>query len=179
MSDLAVHHSSKTAEHYTPAAVLDLVLEVMGGIDLDPCADPGCRVPAMIHYTAEIGGLRQPWAGRVYMNPPYGREIGSWVDRLVDQYQAGKVEEAIALVPARVDTLWFKRLTAHGGPVLFWRGRLAFVGNDGPAPFPSALVYMGPRRSKFSGAASRYGDVWRMIMPEGERPQVLGGAGVI
>ena len=165
MSDLAVHYSSNTAEHYTPAHVLDLVLEVMGGIDLDPCADPGCRVPAAVHFTAAEDGLSKPWAGRVYMNPPYGRGIGSWVDRLVTFHQAGQVEEAIALVPARPGPIWWRRLTGHGGPVLFYSRRLKFVGNKSSAPFPSALVYMGPRRSKFCRVASRFGDVWGVVAP--------------
>lgn len=82
-------YTSDTAEHYTPGDVLDLVVEVMGGIDLDPCADPGRRVPAAAHYTAEVDGLRRPWSGRVFMNPPYGRNIGAWVDRLVEAHAAG------------------------------------------------------------------------------------------
>lgn len=165
MGDLQVHFSSATAEHYTPAEVLDLVVEVMGGIDLDPCADPGCRVPAAYHFTAGIDGLSKPWAGRVYMNPPYGRTIGKWINRLIDFHQAGHVAEAIALVPARVDTDWWRRLTGHGGPVLFWPGRLRFVGNEAYAPFPSALVYMGPRRSRFCRVASRVGAVWGVVCP--------------
>ena len=60
-------YTSDTAEHYTPAHVLDLVVQIMGGIDLDPCADPGRRVPAAAHYTAEDDGLSRPWVGKVYL----------------------------------------------------------------------------------------------------------------
>ena len=163
MSGNGALFTSQTAEHYTPADVLALVVEVMGGIDLDPCADPGCRVPATWHYTEKIDGLRRPWRGRVFLNPPYGRGIGAWVDRLVEAYQGGAVPEAVALVPARVDTAWWRRLASSCALVLFFRGRLRFVGNEGSAPFPSALVYLGCNGDRFLEVTNGRGDVWQMV----------------
>ena len=48
----------------------------MGEIDLDPCSNSKAQpnVPALNHFTVEDDGLEQKWFGRVYMNPPYGRE---------------------------------------------------------------------------------------------------------
>ena len=63
-------------------------------------------------YSPRENGLKQPWSGRVWMNPPYGRHIAAWVARLVAQYEAGNVTEAIALLPARVDTTWYAGLDA-------------------------------------------------------------------
>ena len=63
--------STDTDERFTPFWVLDLVVEVMGGIDLDPCADPRKRVPATRHFTKEDDGLEQNWSGRVFLNPPF------------------------------------------------------------------------------------------------------------
>ena len=160
---LGALYTSETAEHYTPAAVLDLVAQIMGGIDLDPCADPGRRVPAAAHYTAELDGLSRPWAGRVFMNPPYGRNIGAWVDRLVEAHAAGAVPEAVALVPARVDTAWWRRLASACDLVLFFSGRLRFVGNDNSAPFPSALCYLGCNHDRFLEVTNGRGDVWQKV----------------
>lgn len=170
-------YSSTNSEHYTPPDVLNLVAAVLGGIDLDPCADPGCRVPAAAHYTAELDGLRRPWAGRVFMNPPYGRRIGAWVDRLVEAHAAGAVPEAIALVPARVDSAWWRRLASSCSLVLFWAGRLRFLDSDGrpqsPAPFPSALVYLGRNGARFVEVMGGRGQVWQRVEAAGLTGQPL------
>ncbi len=135
---LAVHWSSATAEWTTPPAVLTRVVQCLGAIDLDPCADAAHTVPATRHFTVNLDGLHQPWSGRVYMNPPYGRPIRRWVTKLLEEVAAGRVTAAIALVPARTDTAWFRQL--DGWPVAFWHGRLRFGAAPNAAPFPSALV---------------------------------------
>lgn len=157
-----VHFSSATPEHYTPQYVLDRVIACMGGIDLDPCSNShdAPNVPAATHYTPDDDGLRQEWAGTVYMNPPYGREIDAWVTKLVDAYERGRVTEAIALVPARTDTQWWQRLNAYH--VCFVVGRLTFIGNSDPAPFPSAIVYLGSEVDAFVNAFEDMGPIWHM-----------------
>jgi len=160
---LAVHFSSETPEHYTPKEVIDAVVACLGGIDLDPCADMGHSVPAGAHFTIEDDGLKQVWAGRVYMNPPYGREIGLWVEKLAAEHERGNVTEAIALVPARVDTQWWDRLSDY--VVCMVIGRLTFVGNDDPAPFPSALFYLGSDIGKFHYNFRALGKIWQVIEP--------------
>ncbi len=137
---LAVHFSSATAEWTTPPAVLTRVVQCLGGIDLDPCADAACTVPAAQHFTPADDGLAQWWSGRVYMNPPYGRPIAAWIGKLLNEVAAGHVSAAIALVPARTDTAWFRRL--DGWPVAFWHGRLRFGQAPHAAPFPSAVVWI-------------------------------------
>lgn len=140
---LAVHYSSKSAEHYTPPEVVALVQACFGGeIDLDPCSNSTSRpnVPAVNHYDKRDNGLVQPWSGNVYVNPPYGDEIVAWVEKCVTEYQEGRTSAIILLTPARTDTAWWHALRDF--PVCFWRGRLQFVGNEDPAPFPSALFWL-------------------------------------
>lgn len=142
-SKLAVHHSSKSAEHYTPPEVIGLVRACFGGeIDLDPCSNSIERpnVPARRHIVKTENGLAQPWSGNVYVNPPYGDEIVAWVEKCITEYQEGRADAIILLTPARTDTFWWHALRDF--PVCFWRGRLQFVGNDDPAPFPSALFWL-------------------------------------
>lgn len=155
----SVHHTSKTAEHYTPDIVLELVIRAMGDIDLDPCADPDCQVPAKTHFTAEDDGLSQLWEGRVFMNPPYGAAISEWVEHLTMEFATRRVRQFIALVPARTDTEWWNTLT-NKALVCFVRGRLTFKGNDNPAPFPSALCYRGERGGSFKDEFSALGAIW-------------------
>ena len=168
---MAVHFSSETPEHYTPPAIINAVLAVLGSIDLDPCSNSRERpnVPARIHFTKDDDSLSQFWFGRVYCNPPYGREIGAWVDAITRYYDQGLITEAIMLVPARTDTQWWKWLTLHSAMFCFVEGRLCFVGNNDPAPFPSALVYFGPNAGKFYDVFNRVGMVCKIVTQDEAR----------
>ncbi len=149
--------SSASVEWRTPDEWLHRVAEVLSEIDLDPCAaeDQVYPVPVGDRMTEVEDGLIHPWHGRIYMNPPYGREIGRWIDKLWWEYQHGHVTEAIALLPARTDTQWWKVLERQ--PVCFVTGRITFVGAPNPAPFPSAFVYFGHRPRRFRRVFQKYG----------------------
>ena len=147
--------SSKSIEWLTPPKIITKVQTVLGTIDLDPCADENKSVPAIIYYTKLDDGLSKQWRGRVYMNPPYGKEIDSWVWKLNFEYLNNRTTEAIALLPARVDTNWWMMLREY--PVCFIHGRLKFSGHENPAPFPSAVVYLGPERELFLKEFSKIG----------------------
>lgn len=156
---MSVHFSSESPEHYTPTLVIAAAVDCMGAIDLDPCSNSkdSPNVPALDHYIAADNGLSMPWFGRVYMNPPYGREIGDWVSKLKREYEAGNTTEAIALVPARTDTQWFRSLDCFA--CCYVTGRLTFIGNDAPAPFPSAIFYLGEDMQKFYYAFRHMGTI--------------------
>jgi hypothetical protein len=134
----------------------DLV-HALGTFDLDPCA-PVNRPweTAARHYSVLDDGLHQPWFGRVWLNPPYGRETGIWLERL------RKHGNGIALVFARTEThMFFNCIWSDADAVLFLRGRLAFFHVDGTvgghAGAPSCLVAYGHtnvdalRQSKLDG----------------------------
>jgi hypothetical protein len=162
----AVHFSSETAEHYTPKDFLEVVYRVFGGYpDLDPCSnsDDTPNVAAHVHYSEQDDGLSRPWRGRVFMNPPYGREIGAWVEKLRREWARGEVIELIALLPARTDTAWFEALTADTDDLVicFLGGRLTFIGNEDPAPFPSMAAYIGPNHDEFVKDFLPLGSLWQ------------------
>jgi site-specific DNA-methyltransferase (adenine-specific) len=92
------------------------------------------------------------------MNPPYGREISAWVEKLVSEYESGRTKEAIALVPARVDTDWFRLF--RNCAICFIDGRLKFSGAENSAPFPSAAAYLGKNIARFAKSFGDMGDVW-------------------
>ena len=156
--------SSHRVDHYTPARVVERVVRALGVIDLDPCSNSreAPNIPAGDHFTQTENGLSRPWFGRVYMNPPYGREIGKWARKLVDEYRAGNVHSAVALLPARMDTKWFREF--GGFPVCFIRGRLRFLDQEGreqeSAPFPSVVIYLGPEPERFYTEFQSLGEIY-------------------
>lgn len=116
------------------------IISALGTFDLDPCA-PVVRPWEMAakHYTVEDDGLSQPWFGRVWLNPPYGRETFKWMERLADH------KNGIALIFARTETQGFHaQIWNRAHSVFFFRGRLSFHFVDGrkgnTANAPSCLV---------------------------------------
>ena len=121
------------------------LIRILGRFDLDPCA-PVCRPwdTASRHYTVLDDGLKKSWFGRVWMNPPYGRETGIWLKKLKEH------GNGIALVFARTETkMFFDCIWNNADGILFLRGRLAFFHVDGTegghAGAPSCLVAYGKR----------------------------------
>lgn len=120
------------------------ILHALGEFDLDPCA-PVVRPweTAKMHYTVNDNGLRQRWHGRVWLNPPYGPQTGTWLHKLAAH------GNGIALVFARTETkAFFDCVWDKAHAVLFLRGRLSFRNVDGSvAPFaagaPSCLIAYG------------------------------------
>ena len=95
-------------------------------------------------YDTERDALSMVWCGAVFMNPPYGRELGAWMRKAVISASEGAT--IVALVPARTDVAWWHRYALRG-EIRFIRGRLGFAGAKHSAPFPSVVVVLGPRRS--------------------------------
>lgn len=147
--------TSVTDERYTPGWVLDLVASALGGIDLDPCADPQRRVQASHHFTKEDNGLEQPWKGRVFLNPPFSNSK-EWIRHLSLYFASGAVTEAVVLLPVMALTNKSSRLLLREqaeGFVLLER-KLSFLDADYKpigemSSFPFALVYAGGNFHKF------------------------------
>lgn len=139
---MSVHFSSATDEWSTPEGFA----ERYGPFDLDPCATPdNAKAPAW--FAKEDDGLSKDWYGSVWMNPPYGREIGKWVRKAFEEVEKGNAERAVCLVPSRTDTRWWHDWCVRG-EVEFVRGRLRFGGSRWNAPFPSAVVTFGKLTTK-------------------------------
>lgn len=182
--------TSKSTEYLTPGWILDLV-EKVGPIDLDPCGHPMAEAtkrakmsfiqfitmlsrPEKNEHWISCNGLAQDWAryvifgsgplGLAFVNPPYGRALKAWAEKMAT---AGC--PVIALVPARTDTLWWKRMN----PVAWCavQGRLHFHGPDGKpikdaAPFPSAVCLINPegdQLARFVEAFKTAGIVYKRV----------------
>ena len=139
-----VHFSSKTDDWATPQKVFDYWNEIYN-FDLDPAAS------STNHKAPNWYGLDHPdenrrnglitnWEGkRVWLNPPYGRTIGLWVEKAYKH--AGGGNTVILLLPARTDTKWFHNYCIEH-EIEFLKGRLKFGNAINSAPFPSMIVKM-------------------------------------
>lgn len=106
--------------------------------DLDPASSHE-NAKCERHYTKEDDGLSLPWEGTVFCNPPYGREIGKWVQKGYEESLRGNT--VVMLLPARTDTRWFHEYVMKAWYIYFIKGRLRFSGAENSAPFPSMVVH--------------------------------------
>jgi site-specific DNA-methyltransferase (adenine-specific) len=137
--------SSASAEWATPQDLFDS-LDADFHFTLDAAANDGnhkcgyyltgpCRKAQWC-----MCGLCWPWAGTVWLNPPYGRGVDKWVAKAKAEMERGVT--TVMLLPARTDTKWFHEV--YGQPniwVDFIKGRLKFGGQQNPAPFPSMTIW--------------------------------------
>jgi len=126
--------SSASLEWSTPPEFYNKLNKIFR-FTLDPCATAE-NAKCKKYFTKEQNGLAQSWKGeRVFMNPPYGDEIGKWMKKAYEERIL-----AVCLVPARTDTAWFHDYCFRANYLVFLRGRLKFEGAKTSAPFPSCLV---------------------------------------
>jgi len=133
-----VHFSSATDLWATPQDFFDKYDDKFN-FTLDVCASPE-NAKCELFFTKEDDGLAQEWKGSCWMNPPYGRTIGLWMEKAYQSSLGGA--RVVCLVPARTDTAWWHDY-AMKGEIEFIRGRLKFGGHANSAPFPSAVVVFG------------------------------------
>jgi hypothetical protein len=120
------------------------IIHALGEFDLDPCTPP--EMPwetAKKRYTIADNGLVAPWNGRVWLNPPYGRECAKWLAKLAIH------GNGIALIFARTETeMFFDYIWDIADGLLFPKGRIRFLRPDGTpgdstGGAPSVLIGYG------------------------------------
>jgi hypothetical protein len=160
--------SSQNDSWRTPARYIEAARLVMGAIDLDPASSEEANqvVKAFNYFDKELDGLDQLWYGRLYCNPPYGKSAegksmqGQFAAKLVAEYEAGNVEEAILLVNLYFGYEWFAPLRSR--PMCLVDHRIAFAhpdtGEEGDeAKASSVFVYFGKSPAKFYRVFSEFG----------------------
>jgi len=118
--------TSLRADWMTPKALYQ-ALDAEFGFDFDPC-------PAK----PNTDGLGSEWGKINFVNPPYGKEIGKWIQKGYEQNLKGKT--VVFLIPSRTDTQWWHDYIMKANEIRFIRGRLKFDDQKNSAPFPSAIV---------------------------------------
>lgn len=131
--------SSASGEWRTPEALFEALEVEFGPFDLDPATSDGNALCAR-SFTEQEDGLRQPWAGRVFVNPPYGEGLYEWLWKCHTEAQRPGVTLIVALLPSRTDVRWFHDFVLQATEIRFIKGRLRFQGAADRSPFPSMLV---------------------------------------
>ncbi|WP_188823799.1 DNA N-6-adenine-methyltransferase [Novosphingobium indicum] len=161
-------NSAERDKRFTPEHFLDVLDQIWGSIDIDPCAHPESPVRARRLITLQDGGdgLRDDWSGRLaFVNPPFSRAI-SWLQRADEMWSAGKVEIVVALVPARTDGNYFHDRLSKVCDIALLRGRFHFSRGEGQqdratrAPFPLMVVIWGANTSELAHFERLCSCVW-------------------
>lgn len=151
----------------TPPELVAALEGVFGRFDLDPCAASAdaskARVRARVRLTMQDDGLGVAWRGRVFVNPPYGRQLGAWVAKCAGEAAAGAL--VVGLVPARTDTRWWHQHVAGSADVFMLRGRLRFGDGTMPAPFPSAVAVWGASAALVAQLGPALPGAWHVPRP--------------
>ena len=125
----------------TPKYLFDKISSIFN-FSLDACALPE-NAKCENYYTPKDDGLSKPWRGGVWCNPPYGREISSWVKKAYEESQKEYNSFVLMLLPARTDTKWWWDWVQGKATLFFIKGRVKFGDHNVGAPFPSVLaLYM-------------------------------------
>lgn len=119
------------------------IITAIGEFDLDSCSP--IKRPwdtAKNHYTIVDDGLGQTWDGKVWCNPPYGRQAVKWLEKCAEH------GNCVALVFARTETkIFFDCVWDKATAILFIKGRLRFHHVDGgrgdSVGAPSVLIAYG------------------------------------
>lgn len=153
--DVSFQRTTSSDEWYTPREIVG----ALGVFDLDPCAPSRQFYTAKECYTKAEDGLKQPWFGRVWCNPPYSRKLIVPFIRKMAEHNNG-----IALIFNRMDiALWHDEIFPTATAMLIMRGRLRFYRPDGTrgdaAGCGSVLVAWGAHNAAallHSGIAGKY-----------------------
>jgi len=134
--------SSASNEWVTPQPLFD-ALNAEFGFDLDAAASPA-NAKCEAFLTCDDDALSVPWhtrASSVWLNPPYGRGIGRWVQKAYDESRQGC--RVVVLVMARCDTRWWHQWATRAAEIRFIHGRIWFLQGAksvSAAPAPSAVL---------------------------------------
>jgi hypothetical protein len=158
--NMLAQKSSTGVEWYTPAAYIEAARTVLGGIDLDPasCEQANATVRATTYYDIRDDGLEQPWYGRVWLNPPYSEWAKRFVEKLLVELAAGRVDAAVVLLNVEaVCNRWFLPMWGH--VLCFLASRIKFASPDRESVAPmngSVFIYLGPDPDRFADVFGRF-----------------------
>jgi DNA N-6-adenine-methyltransferase (Dam) len=110
----------------TPKALYQ-VLDAEFHFDYDPCPTQPIK-----------NGLEGDWGKVNFVNPPYGKGIGKWIQKGFEESLKGKT--VVFLLPSRTDSRWWHDFVMRATEIRFIRGRLKFDDQKNSAPFPSAIA---------------------------------------
>lgn len=166
-TDTHNHRAQGTGENewYTPPQYIEAARTVLVTIDLDPASSDMAQktVKASKYFTINDDGLMEQWNGRVWLNPPYAQPaIHNFMQKAVDEFNAGRMTEAIILTHNYTDTTWFHIAARCASAICFTRGRIGFLSPEGTKAAPTqgqAFFYFGTEVAAFRDVFQDFGIV--------------------
>lgn len=159
-----INQDSGDFEYYTPIEIVDAAREVMGSIDLDPASswDANAIVRADDYFDTAVDGLSTTWKGRVWMNHPFSKKGNPlWVNKLLEEYESGRVSQACCITFAATSEKWAQPLMHR--PQCFLSPRTNYYLPDGTkkkgVSKGSMVTYLGGNVGKFREVFSQFGVV--------------------
>ena len=110
---------------FTPLEILDK----LGRFDLDPCSmsfRPFSIAEKTVEHDKGECGLSIPWQGRVFINPPYGKEMSPFIKKFIKEKPSG-----VMLIFARMGNKDVQSLVKEGAYFLMLRKRIKFISREG------------------------------------------------
>lgn len=189
----SIYAASASDQFYTPAHLRFLAREVLGKITLDPCTSQRNPILATHHIVGPLhredgiapapNGLAwpvDPCPPRLFLNPPYGRQVVGWIDALrMWMHRTWLLNgAALALLPARLGTAWYESSTSDCQAYCELRGRVYFEDVDGApilsesgkpqaARWASVMLYWGHDRVRFAKVFRQLG-----VIRNGRKPPI-------
>ena len=144
-----INQTSGCVEYFTPQPIIEAARYCMGDITLDPASSriANERVGASIYFDESIDGLSLTWAGKVWLNHPFGRKNNPlWINKLVSEFEKGNVKQACCITYACTSEKWFAPLFSR--PMCFLQPRTNYILPDGTlkkgVTKGSVVTYFGP-----------------------------------
>jgi ParB family transcriptional regulator, chromosome partitioning protein len=163
----------ESAEWYTPESLLRYIYHMFDNhIDLDPCSNKDSmnkpNIVAKQHFTKSMDGVRSDriWPGKIYVNPPFYNGLClAFVEKGIEQIEAGNLDEIIYLMPSNCGTRWSSTLLNYGFDVCFLEKQQKFIHSTKEnlikSPWGSILYYHGSNSAKFNQIFSEIGHVYK------------------
>jgi len=152
-SNVLVTKHTRDQENYTPEEIIECVKKVLGSINLDPAS---CELAQKIvnadkYFTEDDDGLKQPWFGNIFLNPPYQfPEIEQFTNKLIEELP--NINSAILLTNNNTDTKWFRKCAHNAQIICFTEGRINFYKQDKEKTYPTngqTFFYYGNNDQRF------------------------------
>ncbi len=145
MWSVAESDGGPTEEHLaTDPAVFDHLDQIFH-FTLDAAAEEWNHKCAR-YFTPADDGLAQDWGQDiVFLNPPYGAALGTWLAKARDAAVAGAT--VIVLLPSITDADWWHDIVMPSAAIHFFRGRVCWVNRQGdriPSPVPVVAAEFRP-----------------------------------
>lgn len=148
----AYYNKSETVEWGTPQQFFDNMNKRFGPFTLDAAASD-LNHKCDEYFTKSDDALSRSWTmpdniitkqNIVWCNPPYGHGVGKWVQKAVEEVQAGNCMGVVMLLRSTTDVKWFHDWAwPYCSEMVFVKGRMCFDKGDGenkPAVFPSIVL---------------------------------------